>query len=284
MISDDNTSFERLTSVTLDFLNDGRLVLLFLRAQATLLDLKVRLALAETRKTYKNILVSSSTVGGLPGASTTNRTAAAIEVCRTIVVCFGISSITPDTIFEICKANLWDDLGNNIRITVAEISALCGLGSTILTGGMPLFLIPMATNVPLVVLATTRLVLMLACDVILILTRAFREATLKSVAKPDKRDVENAAIEYRKHSHEVHCRVKKGLRNFLKCFKIGQVEILLDNIIEEFKWKVLEGVEPPLQQNLGRDSDSSTAPDDADHSDDSDGSLVKESGNRCIIQ
>jgi hypothetical protein len=225
---------------------------LFIRAQATRLDLKVDLALGETIKIYKRILISSSAIGGIPGAMTTNRTVAAIDVCRTVVTSFGISTITAETIFSICKANIWDDFGNNIRTTIAEIAALCGLGCTIVSGGMPFFLIPMATNVPLVVLATARLVLMLACDVILILTRAFREAAVKSIAKPEKRDVENAAMEYRKHCREVHLRVKKALPHGFKCFKIGRIEALMISIIEEFKCKVLEGVGASLPPNFRR--------------------------------
>ncbi|KAM0227196.1 hypothetical protein ACHAPO_011733 [Fusarium lateritium] len=130
----------------------------------------ISMPLGETIKIYRRILVSSSAAGAFPGSMTTNRTVAAIDVCRVIIMTFGISTITADTIFSICKANIWDDFGNNIRTTIAEISALCGLGFTVLSGGMPFFVIPMATNVPLVVLATTRLVLMFVCDVILILT------------------------------------------------------------------------------------------------------------------
>lgn len=53
---------------------------------------------------------------------------------------------------------------------------------------MLFFLLPIGTNIPLVVKATARLVLMLACDVVQILTRAFREAAVNSITKPERRD------------------------------------------------------------------------------------------------
>lgn len=268
-------------------LDNDRITLLFLRAQARRLDLKIDLALAETIKIYKKILWSSSTVGGFPAASTTNRTAAAIDVCRTIVISFGISSITPNTIFDIYKANIWDDVTSSIRITVAEVLSACALAGTILTGGMPLFLIPMATNIPLVVLSTARLFLMLACDLILILTRAFREASLKSIAKPDRRDVENAAVEYRKHCHEVHRRIKGTLPYFLKCFRVGDVELSVGNIIEEFKCKVLEGVGASLPENFRRAYFDTSAPPASlyisDDSDDDGKSVLKNEEYRCVV-
>ncbi|KAG5751827.1 hypothetical protein H9Q70_005517 [Fusarium xylarioides] len=276
--TDDDASFDNLIEVTMELLGEERLTLLFLRAQATRLDLKVELARLGAMKIYKNILWSSSTVGGLPTASTTNRTGAAIDVCRTIVVSFGISSISPNTIYEIVKANLWDDFGSNIRTTMAELSAILGLALTIFSGGIPFFLIPMGTNIPLVVLATARLVLMLTCDVILILTLAFREATLKSIAKPDRHDVENAAVEYRKHCHEVHRRIKEVLPHFLKCYKISHVQTSMTKIIEEFKCKVLEGVGAPLPRNFRRDYSDTIAPsaslDSSDDSDDGGSSIV----------
>ncbi|CCT76258.1 uncharacterized protein FFUJ_14106 [Fusarium fujikuroi IMI 58289] len=262
---DDDKSIGSLSLATAQLFTHERVRLLYIRAQATRLDLKVDLALAETMKIYRRALISSSSIGAVPGAMATNRTAAAIDVCRTIVTSFGISTITPQTIFEICKANLWDDMGNNIRTTIAEICAVVGLGATVVTGGMPFFLLPMATNIPLVVKATARLVLMLACDVILILTRAFREAAVKSITKPERRDVENAAVAYRQHCHQVHLRVKNALSNVFKCYQTGQVETMMTQTIEKFKCTVLEGVGAPLPHNFRRDysekevSDSDTS-------------------------
>lgn len=251
--SDDDKSIGQLSLATTQRFTHERVRLLYIRAQATRLDLKVDLALAETMKIYKRILISSSSIGAVPSAMTMNRTAAAIDICRTIVTSFGISTITAQTIFEICKANLWDDMGNNIRTTIAELCAVVGVGATVVTGGMPFFLLPMATNIPLVVKATARLVLMLACDVVLILTRAFREAAVKSITKPERRDVENAAVAYRQHCHQVHLRVKNALSNVLKCYQTGPVETLMTQTIKEFKCTVLEGVGALLPHNFKRD-------------------------------
>lgn len=248
----DEESIGNLSMVTTQLFDHDRVRLLYIRAQATQLEMKVDLAQAEAIKIYKKVLISTSSLTAVPGALATNRGAAAVDVCRAIITSFGLTSLTGETVMQICKANLWDDMGNNVRTTIAEMSALIGMAFTVSTG-IPFFLIPMATNVPLAVVATSRLLVMLSCDVILILTRAFRTAAAMSITKPRKEDVEAAAMTYRQYCHEVHREVKAGLSHVVRCYKPGCFEVLISQVIEKYKCKVLEGIGASLPLNFKRD-------------------------------
>jgi hypothetical protein len=242
--TDDRTSVETLTETTFQCFSHEKVRLLYIRAQVTLIDLKIDLALGEVMRIYKRILGSTVSTAGVPSAITSNRMAAAIDVCRSIITCFGVQTVSAETAMEICKANVWDDMGNNFHLALAEAAAAVSLASTIISGGIPFFLIPMAANIPLVVPATVRLFLMLACDLTLILRRAFMEATIRCVGQPVKKDVEAAARAYRQHCKEVHQRIKKLVPRgkIHRSFQTNVIKLGITSIVEEFKTKVMEDV------------------------------------------
>lgn len=193
-------------------------------------------------RVYRRILASSTMLAGVPMGSSTNKLSSAVHIIKVILTCFGLPSVTPDTVFAICKTCLWDDLGNNFLVALAEGLSVLGVLATVTTlGAAPLMVVPAMVNIPLVVPTTARMFLMLACDMILILARAFTEAFNKSIGQPQKQDVEKAVLVYRNSCRVIHAKVKslvpKG--NVIKAYKIGDVEIGLRNIVEEYKDKVV---------------------------------------------
>ena len=197
---------------------------------------------------YRVILKTATASGGIPLAASSNRMAAAIQICRSILTCFGLPGVSAETLLQIGKVNLLDDFGNNISVLLAEGVAALSMGATVMSGGLPFFLIPMAINFAAVVPATTRLFLMLACDLILVLTRAFQEAASKCVGQPLKRDVEMAAVAYgQQYCSEVHDRVRKLVPRLkvLKSFKTDMIAAGISEIVQEYKKKVIQDVGAP---------------------------------------
>lgn len=234
---DDTNSIERLNQITLDSFSHEKLRLIYVAAQVSSIDLKIDCAIIETMKVYRKVLVTTSAFGFLPTAPITNRTAAAISICKEIVKCFGLPTINSDTIYEIVKCNLWDDLGHNLSVVLAEGIATLGLGASVILGGMPVFLISALVNFPLVVPATTRLMLMLASDLILILTQAFKKTICTCVGQPLFKDVEQAAIRYRPIASKVHKEVMELVpkRNLVKSFRANEVRLGLEKILRSYK-------------------------------------------------
>ncbi|MBE7182130.1 MAG: hypothetical protein INR71_13165 [Terriglobus roseus] len=107
---------------------------------------------------------------------------------------------------------------------------------------MPVFLATQMMGVPLVVPATARLMLLLASDLILILTRSFRETTLTGVGQPLPAQIKEAATRYRSASPRVHKDVMSLFRkrDIVKMFKYSEVEAGLKKVIEEHKAAVLD--------------------------------------------
>ncbi|KAJ5822416.1 hypothetical protein N7447_004756 [Penicillium robsamsonii] len=59
--------------------------------------------------------------------------------------------VNPQTLLEIIKFNLWDDIGHNVLTFCAEIVSGVGTLGTIALGGLPIFLDSGALNAPLVI-------------------------------------------------------------------------------------------------------------------------------------
>ena len=191
-------------------------------------------------KVYRKVIGTASGLAVLPGASTTNRTAGAISVCKEIVKCFGLPTVSHRTIFEIIKATVWDDVSHNVSTTLAEGIATIGLLSTVFLGGIPIFLAAGAVNIPLVIPATTRLMLMLASDLILILTMAFKEITLTFIGQPQVGDVERAARQYRDFSSTVHNAILELVprRHLMRSYRYNAVQSGLEEVVHRYKQQV----------------------------------------------
>ena len=221
--------------------------------------MKIDCAIVETMKVYRKVIGTASGLAALPGASTTNRTAGAISVCKEIVKCFGLPTVSHETIFEIVKATVWDDVSHNVSTTLAEGIATIGLLSTVFMGGIPIFLAAGAVNIPLVVPATTRLMLMLASDLILILTMAFKEITLACIGQPQYEDVNRAARRYRDFSSTVHNAILKLVpkTNLTKSYRYNAVQSGLEEVVRRYKQQVC--ADTPTDARINKPSFDSEA-------------------------
>ena len=216
----------------------------YVAAQVTKIDLKIDLAIRETVRIYKHIIRSAAGIGFIPFGTTVNRVTTAVVVCKAIVSAFGVPSVGAGTVQEIVKNLVWDDVQHGPILFIAESIATVGVFGSLILGGMPVFMVAGALNVPLVVPTTARLFLMLACDVILILTRAFKQCADRCVGQPHKRDVEMAAFAYRDISKKVHRKIKDLIppHNLIKSFQAGRTMTGFQDIVEKYKRKFVEGV------------------------------------------
>jgi hypothetical protein len=202
------------------------------------LDIKIESAVYEVMRRYRHILASAVGSGFVPTASSANRMAAAITVCKSIISRFGLPSVSADVAVQIAKANVWDDMGNNLCIAFAEGLAGLGILASLVTLG-PAFLAAGAINAPIVVPATTQLYLMLAADLILILTKSFQQRTYRCLSQPSERDLSKAAIAYRRHSKQVHREIKNMLPNWnvVASFRADRVGQNFEKILKQYKAK-----------------------------------------------
>ena len=249
-ITDDDLSIQLLNQTTHDSFNYEKVRLVYVAAQVANIDMKVSCAIIETMQVYRDVLGTAAGLGLIPGAPSSNRTVAATSICRAILKCFGFPTVSPRTVWEIIKLNVWDDLGHNVAIACAEAIATLGLLATIGLGGMPVFLGSGTLNLPLVVPATTRLMLLLATDLILILARAFKEATYTCVGQPGVKDLESAAKWYRPLSVKVHKEILELVpkRNFVKSFRCDNVRLGLEKIVQNYKEQVMENTTSDLSR------------------------------------
>ena len=241
-------SIKRLSDVTLQNVKYENLRLLYVAAQVAEIDLKINLAIIETMSVYRRVLGTTSILGFVPTAALGDFTVSAISISKAIVHCFGLPTMSHYTIYEIVKTSIWDDLGHYVSITIAQA------------------FIPL----PLAVLATTRLMLLLASDIILILVRAFKETTYTFVGQPTEKDVENAARFYRPMSAKVHREVLKLVpkRNVTKSYRHNDVRLGLEKIVHGFKNEVTSDI------NSGRQAGSNSS--------DSDRTAVEEEMNDLV--
>jgi hypothetical protein len=250
--SEDPDTISELTGRTSQRFDHEKLRLLYVAAQVARVDLKIDLAVDVTMRIYRRALRTASLAGMAPLASTATRVSTSAAIVKEIVACFGVPSVSPETIMNIMKSVVWDDIAHNLSIFVAECIAGAGVFGTVMFGGMPFVLAAGAVNVPIVVPATTRLTLMIACDVMLILTMAFKEATEKCIGQPLKKDVENAALSYRQSGNTalVHKRIKKLVprRNVAKSFRTERIRKHMASLVDEYKDKVIKD----LKENVKR--------------------------------
>lgn len=234
-------------------MKDEKLQLLYVATQTASINLKIKSAIGEVVKVYKRLLRTASTLGSIPSASTTIRAAAAMAICKAIVQCFGLPTVNYQTILEIVKNTVWDDAGHNILVVFSEAVATAGVIATVGLSGAPIYLAAGAFNFPLVVPATSRLMLMLASDLILILVRAFRSTTTTCIGQPEEKHVARAARDYRRISGDVHQDIFKLVpkKNVLKSFRYDKVRLGLEEIVKRFQEEVTKDSIPDRFSRAG---------------------------------
>jgi hypothetical protein len=234
---DDQDSIRTLTDVTARCFDHEKVRMLYIASQITRIDLKIDLAVAETMHIYRHALRHTAAAGALPGGASAHRIAVAALVCRAVVGCFGVPTVSARTVQQIVKAVVWDDVGSSLPLIFVEAVATVGFLGTVVLAGMPVFLASGAVNAPIAIPATTRLVLMLAADVILILTEAFKRSTGKFIGHPLAKDIEDAATAYREEAKAVHDKIARivPMTNFVKSLRFNKVKLKFEKIVQEHK-------------------------------------------------
>ncbi len=227
--------------MTVENVQNETLRLLYVAAQSADIDLKINCGIIETMKIYRRVLGTGAALGYIPTAASIHLTASTISLCKAIVQCFGLPRVSYRTVYEIVKRNLWDDLRHEFSVvTPNSFSAVCltlteVLGAA-LTGG--------ALNIPLVVTVTTRLILILASDLILVLVRACKETIFTSAGHPQLKDVENAARYYRPSSSKVHEEILRLVPkwNLKETYRYDKVRLGLEKMLHRWNAEITKNV------------------------------------------
>ncbi|KAL8881229.1 MAG: hypothetical protein Q9192_007845 [Flavoplaca navasiana] len=127
-----DASIEDLSKVTMQHVKGEKLRLLNIATQTASMNLKIDAAVKEVMKVYTEALGTPSTAGlAIPTVSLKVRAASATLVCSAIVQCFGLPSVSNQTVLEIMKNTVWDDAGDNVVST----GTVAGIGSIGVLGG-----------------------------------------------------------------------------------------------------------------------------------------------------
>lgn len=242
---EDKDSIKLLTEETARCFDHEKVRMLYIAAQIARIDLKVDLAVTKTMQIYKRTLKSASGMSVIPLGSSTNQVTVAVVVCKAVVHAFGVPTVTAAAVQQIVKNVVWDGMGRNLSVFVADVIAAAGVFGTLAFGGIPVFLAAGPVNIPLIIPATAQLLLMLSCDVILILVRAFKDCTHQCLGQPLKRDIENAAVAYRQFAQGVHREVKDLISrfNFIKAFQAAKVHVGVVKILDKYTKLFVERAE-----------------------------------------
>ena len=245
---------------------DENLRLLYIATQTASMSLKIDAAVKEAMKVYTDALGTASAVGlVVPPVYLRVRDASTMLVCSAIVRCFGLHSVSTQTVVDIMKNTVWNDAGNKVASTgmVAGIRTIGLLGGPLVVAARALnfqLTVPSiavaAVNLQLAVTDIARLMLFLAGDLILILVRAFMTKTTRCVGQPEEKDVALAAKDYRAISADVHKAIFELVprRNLLKSFRYEKVQMGLKRIVENFKEQVVGDL--PLDRQNRADTES----------------------------
>lgn len=251
--------------------------LLYIRAQVTRIDLKIDMALCEVIRRYKRLIREATGSTFAPMGATITRRVSTNAITKKIIDCFGLPTVSAETAIAALNANVWNTLGSNLTLALAEGFQMFGIAASGVVSGIPIWAITGSINASYLVPATCRLFLIMACDLILVLARSFREVAFRASGQPTERDVSAAARNYsiRGYSQHVHRDVKKLVprRNVLKSFRANDVQKGLDAIFTRYKDKLMEDVDLPLTvQDLRMDSEL----DDGDSSTEADSLMLQD--------
>lgn len=248
---EDHKSIQELTEETARCFDHEKVRMLYIAAQVARIDLKVDLAVTKTMQIYERILKTAGGVSAVPLGNTTCRVTVAVVVCKAVVNAFGVPSVTAATVQQIVKNVIWDDMGRNFRVLTADCIATVGLLGTLSLWGAPVFLAASAVNIPIVIPAMAELVLILSCDAILILVRAFEDCTHQCLGQPLMKDVEKAALAYRQFAKQVHQEIKDLIAKFniIKVFQVAKIKIGVEKILEKYTQLFVEQSEVGASQH-----------------------------------
>ncbi|EME79104.1 uncharacterized protein MYCFIDRAFT_79773, partial [Pseudocercospora fijiensis CIRAD86] len=247
---DDEESIAFLSKTTSHCFDVDKVRLLYIRAQVTRIDLKIDMAMCEVMRRYKAVVRTASGVSFSLAGSTIHRKNAATKVCKAIINCFGLPGVSADNAITALKKNVWTYTGIDPLVSIAEAINLFEYIGSGFAGGIPAWLVTGAISLPLVVPATCRLFLTMAADLILVLIRAFKEATFRNSGQPQERDVQAAARIYRVrgYSSHIHKDIKKLIprHNLAASYKFDTVAETLEGIIARYKDKLIDDMDSSI--------------------------------------
>ncbi|MCJ1378236.1 hypothetical protein MMC17_001333 [Xylographa soralifera] len=188
---DDPDSIGKLVSSTLKCFDSNQVRNRMVAINVINLDDKIDLAVSTTMRYYKHAVRWASVP--IPGVGITTQLSIAYLICRAVVESFGFTNIDPPFVERIVTTIV---LKNSKRATLMILGETLSLVGLIFApfGGAVLSTVQALASVP----ATASAVLMCACDVILVLERAFH----RGQKRIGPSDLERAAADYQSTSAE----------------------------------------------------------------------------------
>ena len=254
----DKDSINQLVVATSRCFDSEKACLNYIAAQIAEIDLKIDLAIVEIMRIYGHAVRASAVAGLIPGTSTTTSWTVSSFVCRKILKCFGVSSLGHKTLNDIIRRLLWDNMDTSALVIFTETISMLGLIGTTSVFGAPNSLATGVLGFAVSVPATARLVLMFACDVILIIIRAFDLCKSKCINQPERVQIETATHEYKDTMPVVHRRVKElvtRVGGLVTSFRSSKIKPRVEAIIEEFKGPRSKSVAGKLSVDKYADAD-----------------------------
>ncbi|THW54725.1 hypothetical protein D6D20_09997, partial [Aureobasidium pullulans] len=242
---DDENSIRSLVNQTLDLINNDEARLRCTAAQVIDVEPKIKQAIEESIRLLRHgVWASSVGAVGIVVPSITTPTISRI-LCDNILICFGFPKINPASVNNIMNKiigwNLIRFLAQQVSQSVTLGSLVAGLTIVSLGGGAPIIGLMSLLEAP----AAARMIIKCACDLILILDRAFKHGG-KFVTSTD---IELASREYvakptekgRSKRKEVHARVMKLIpivsKRFWNSVRISKIKVGMDEIIRSNRWE-----------------------------------------------
>lgn len=198
------------------------------------MDLKVDSATNDTMRILKQNILSSASKFSLriPNIQASERA----DICKAVVRSFGIPSVTPTTIQQIVNSLVWGNSVQGFSVYFTEMNPILfpGSGLSIIFGEMVFIL--GVRSILLFLPALVCLILTLACDLTLILLRAFQKCTHQCLSHPLMKDIKEAAYAYRGLSKEVHKSIKDlvSMSNVFENFRIDKIKIGYSGILQKY--------------------------------------------------
>ncbi|THZ23904.1 hypothetical protein D6C90_09289, partial [Aureobasidium pullulans] len=242
---DDENSIRSLVNQTLDLINNDEARLRCTAAQVIDVEPKINQAIEESIRLLRHgVWASSVGAVGIVVPSITTPTISRI-LCDNILTCFGFPKINPASVNNIMNKiigwNLIRFLAQQVSQSVTLGSLVAGLTIVSLGGGAPIIGLMSLLEAP----AAARMIIKCACDLILILDRAFKHGG-KFVTSTD---IELASREYvakpsekgRSRRKEVHAQVMKLIpivsKRFWNSVRISKIKVGMDEIIRNNRWE-----------------------------------------------
>ncbi|TKA34380.1 hypothetical protein B0A54_15211 [Friedmanniomyces endolithicus] len=247
---------QELSKTTSRCFDTDKVRLLYIRAQVSRIDLKVDFALCEVTRRYKRLIRSATGSSFAPFGATIVRKVSIDQMTKAIINCFGLPTVSANAALEALKANVWSSVGSNFALAFAESFQVIGVVGTVFAAGIPAWAVTGTINSTYIVPATCRLFLIMACDLIFVLARSFKEVTFRASGQPNEKDVGAAARSYRirGYSQHVHREIKTLVPRYsvVAAMKAEKVKQGVEAIFGRYKDKLMEDVDLPLKPGRSR--------------------------------